>query len=61
MTKPTRQHSEVRFSPSQLKYLTDLFPQVVLGPHATEADMRYYFGQQSVVNTVRMKTSTSDV
>lgn len=60
MTQPSRNKSEVRFSAAQLRYLTEQFPQVVLGPSTPEEALRYYFGQQSVIEAVRRKTSTSD-
>ena len=45
--------AKVYFHPEQVKYLEKLFPSVVLLPSASEAEMRYHFGQQSVVQKVR--------
>ena len=46
----------VFFSPAQLQYLEEQFPEIVHGPNATEAAMRQYFGQRSVLHVVRSKT-----
>jgi len=54
MSKPS--NTEVFFSPAQLQYLETLFPAVVLGPTASDASMRFFFGQQSVVKAVRERT-----
>lgn len=48
--------ADVFFSVAQLQYLETLFPQVVLGPSATEEAMRHYFGQQAVLLAVRTRT-----
>lgn len=45
----------VRFSPAQLQWLEGQFPERVLPATASEAEMRYYFGQRSVINAVRDK------
>lgn len=55
MSSKTNQPDEVFFTPAQMRYLEDNFPHVVLPPTATEATMRYYFGQQSVLESVRRK------
>lgn len=47
---------DTQFSPSQLQYLESMYPPVVLGPSATESEMRYYFGQQAVLDTIRRRT-----
>lgn len=43
----------VRFTKAQLDLLEQAFPAVVLGPQTTEAQMRFYFGQRSVLALVR--------
>jgi len=48
--------SDVVFTFAQLRFLEELFPNAVLGPHASEAAMRYYFGSQAVVQAVRERT-----
>lgn len=56
MSKAQDKSHEITFTPAQLDYLETTFPSVVLGPNATEAQMRYHFGQQSVIERVRSKT-----
>lgn len=46
----------VFFSPAQLQYLEQQFPEIVHGPSASEATIRQYFGQRSVLHVVRSKT-----
>lgn len=45
----------VVFHPEQIKYLEKIFPEVVLGPASTEAELRYYNGQRSVLHFIRSK------
>jgi len=45
----------VRFSPAQLQWLEAQFPERVLPATASEAELRHYFGQRSVINAVRDK------
>ena len=47
---------DVFFTVAQLQYLESLFPHVAHSASASEATMRHYFGQQSVVDAVRNKT-----
>lgn len=53
MVGPVRKDPEVFFSPAQLEYLNNMFRPVVMPPEATEAAMRYYFGQQSVLFAIK--------
>lgn len=46
----------VTFSPLQLNYLMKMFPQIVFNANHNEANMRHYFGAQSVIQAVREKT-----
>jgi hypothetical protein len=46
---------DVAFHPEQIKYLEKIFPEVVLGPTSTEAELRYYNGQRSVLQFIRTK------
>jgi hypothetical protein len=43
------------FHPNQVKYLEKNFPQVFLGPTESEAKLRHYMGQQSVMTFIRSK------
>lgn len=45
----------VRFSPAQLRWLERQFPERVLPASASEAELRHYFGQRSVLNAIRDK------
>lgn len=45
----------VRFSPAQLQWLEKQFPERVLPATASEAELRHYFGQRSVLSAVRDK------
>lgn len=56
MAQPKRNDADVFFSASQLMYLENLFPHVVLGATSTESSMRHYFGQQAVIAEVRRRT-----
>lgn len=47
---------EVWFHPEQVKYLEKLFPEVCFPPDASEAEMRHYNGQRSVLHLIRTKT-----
>jgi len=51
---------EAIFSKEQLEYLLKLFPPVAHGPDATEAQLRHYNGQQSVLHAVQRKTRGVD-
>ena len=44
---------EVMFHPEQLRWLESVFKPVVMGPEKSESEMRYYFGQQSVIEVIR--------
>lgn len=44
---------KIHFHPEQVKYLEKLYPQYALPVSATEAEMRYYFGQQSVIDRIK--------
>lgn len=46
----------VTFTYQQLQWLESLYPQVVMGPGHDENQMRHYFGQQSVMRSIRDKT-----
>lgn len=48
--------SDVVFTVDQLKYLESIYPQQIHSPASSEAAMRYYFGTQAVLETVRSKT-----
>ena len=52
---PQEQHKpeKVRFYPEQVRYLEKLFPVTVHSAIATEATMRYYNGQQSVLQAIK--------
>jgi len=56
MSSPHRPRNDVQFSTEQLKYLQSIFPIVVLGCNASEAEMRYYFGTQAVLAEVERRT-----
>ena len=43
---------EVQFHPAQLKYLERVFPSVALAPETSEAMLRHYNGQQSVIKFI---------
>ena len=43
------------FTERQLQWLEQQFPQLVLPPSTPEAELRQYFGQQSVVTAVRQR------
>jgi len=47
----------VTFTPLQLQYLESVFPAMVFPSTATENSVHQYFGTQSVLETVRSKTS----
>jgi len=47
---------KVYFHPEQLKYLEEVFGRVVFPPSATQAEMNHYFGQQSVLQHIRLRT-----
>jgi hypothetical protein len=49
-------YSDVHFTPAQLQYLEHCFPAVAYGASASEAEMRHYFGTQTVVRQVRLRT-----
>lgn len=46
---------EVHFHPTQLEYLEKVFPEKIVVPDTTEADMRYRGGQRSVLYFIRQK------
>lgn len=54
----TERKIEVMFHPEQLKWLEEVFQPVVMGPDKSESEMRYYFGQQSVIHLIRSKVKT---
>lgn len=54
--KPTPYNQSLQFTAEQLKKLEEVFPRVVLGPNASEADMRHYFGTQAVMQFIRLRT-----
>lgn len=56
MTLHKKPYDDVFFSPAQLHYLESLYPYTVLNPANSEAQMRYYFGQQSVLDSIRRRT-----
>lgn len=58
MPSPTKaeRFKHVAFTSDQLAYLEHLFPFSVLGPSASEAQIRHYNGQQDVVLRVRERT-----
>lgn len=43
---------KVRFNSAQVEFLRGLFPATALGPDTSEAALRHYMGQQSVVAAV---------
>lgn len=43
------------FTERQLRWLEQQFPQLVLPSSTPEAELRQYFGQQSVVTAVRQR------
>ena len=49
-------NEQVTFTNQQLEYLQKLFPDLVLPPSASEATLRYYFGQRSVLQAIKEKT-----
>lgn len=51
--KPT---DDVFFSVAQLSYLEALYPPTVLSASNSEAQMRHYFGQQAVLDSIRRRT-----
>lgn len=53
--KPT-----VQFTPKQLQELEKLFPALILPCTAPEAQLREYFGQQSVVEAVRKRVQNAN-
>ena len=44
------------FNATQFQYLQKMFPEYVLGPEVSEEKMRFYFGQQSVMQAIRERT-----
>ena len=48
--------AEETFTSAQLAMLESEFPQLTLGPTKSEAELRNYHGQQSVVLFVRSRT-----
>ena len=46
---------KVYFHPEQMKYLEEVFGRVVLPPTSTQAEMNHYFGQQSVLQFMRLR------
>ena len=50
----------VTFNKAQVAYLEQLFPVVVFGPSATEAQLRHYHGQQEVVHAVKRRIAGSE-
>lgn len=59
MSNPTvNLQGNIYFTEQQLSYLETMFPQVVMPCSATEAQLRTYFGQQSVVQAVRDRTQS---
>ncbi len=53
-------YNDAIFSKEQLEYLLKLFPPIAHGPDATEAQLRHYNGQQSVIQAVQRKTRGVD-
>lgn len=54
----------VDFTPAQVAYLENLYPRTVQGPETSEARLRHYNGQQSVMETIRSKArgrTSSDI
>ena len=49
--------NKILFSPEQVQYLKDLFPVQAIGPDASEAVLRHYMGQQSVVAAAAARCS----
>jgi hypothetical protein len=49
----THKFQAVNFTLKQVQELEKLFPTLVLPASATEAEMRTYFGQQSVMGVIR--------
>ena len=52
----SKESDQVTFTPGQYAYLQSLYPTIVQGPNVTEAQLRYYHGQQSVLFSVKEKT-----
>lgn len=48
--------ADVTFTFEQLSYLEYMHPPTILGPNATEPQMRHHNGQQSVLETIRGRT-----
>lgn len=46
---------EIHFHPEQLKYLERLFPEKVVLPSTTEAEMRFQGGQRSIIKFIAGK------
>lgn len=53
----SREDTKMYFSPLQLKWLYKMFPQRVLPTTASIDEVRHYFGQQSVIATIRENVS----
>lgn len=49
--------NDVHFTERQLRWLEQQYPQLVLSPESTPAEMNQYFGKQHVLNTIRGKVS----
>ena len=52
----TAKKVEVFFHPEQLRYLERIFPEVIFDASATEAALRNYHGQRSVLQFIRART-----
>ncbi len=50
----------VAFSKEQLEYLLKVFPPTVLPATATEAQLRHYNGQQTVIAEIQRRTRGVD-
>lgn len=46
---------EVYFHPEQIKYLERTFPEKVVLPSTTEAEMRFHGGQRNIIKFIASK------
>lgn len=53
VSQEQHKREKVVFYPEQIRYLEKLFPVTVQTPTATEAQMRFYNGQQSVLQAIK--------
>lgn len=55
MTKSITEEEKIYFHPEQLKYLEKVFPEVVFPAEVSEASLRFYNGQRSIMQFIRSR------